>query len=57
MEPVVRLIPLGGLGEIGPQGEISLNMRLVESGEVPGIDHVIPDFSYAAAARGSTPLS
>ena len=60
MEPVVRLIPLGGLGEIG------LNMMLVESGEdliaidcglmfpddeLPGIDHVIPDFSYALARR------
>ncbi len=60
MEPVVRLIPLGGLGEIG------LNMMLIESGEdllaidcglmfpddeLPGIDHVIPDFSYALAKR------
>jgi ribonuclease J len=58
VEPVVRLIPLGGLGEIG------LNMMLVESGasiiavdcglmfpddELPGIDYVIPDFSYAVA--------
>src|SRR5438445_1907979 len=58
VEPVVRLIPLGGLGEIG------LNMMLIESGEdllaidcglmfpddeLPGIDHVIPDFSYALA--------
>src|SRR5688572_33265447 len=57
-EPAVRLIPLGGLGEIG------LNMMLVESGddliavdcglmfpddEMPGVDHVIPDFSYALA--------
>ncbi|PYN58878.1 MAG: ribonuclease J [Candidatus Rokuibacteriota bacterium] len=56
----MRLIPLGGLGEIG------LNMMLVESGddllavdcglmfpddELPGIDHVIPDFSYALARR------
>ncbi len=59
-EPAVRLIPLGGLGEIG------LNMMLVESGddliavdcglmfpddEMPGIDHVIPDFAYALAKR------
>jgi len=54
-EPAVRLIPLGGLGEIG------LNMMLLESGddiiavdcgllfpddEMPGVDYVIPDFSY-----------
>ncbi len=58
MEPHVRLVPLGGLGEIG------LNMMLVESGddliavdcglmfpgdELPGVDYVIPDFSYALA--------
>jgi ribonuclease J len=60
VEPSVRLIPLGGLGEIG------LNMMLVESGddaiavdcglmfpddELPGIDYVIPDFSYAIGKR------
>jgi ribonuclease J len=60
VEPSVRLIPLGGLGEIG------LNMMLVEAGDelvavdcglmfpddaLPGIDHVIPDFSYALAKR------
>jgi ribonuclease J len=59
-EPFVRLIPLGGLGEIG------LNMMLVESGddliavdcglmfpddEMPGVDYVIPDFSYLRARR------
>ena len=60
-EPVVRLIPLGGLGEIG------LNMMLVEFGddaiavdcglmfpdadEMPGIDYIIPDFAYALAKR------
>jgi ribonuclease J len=61
VDPAVRLIPLGGLGEIG------LNMMLLESGddvvavdcglmfpggEHPGIDYVIPDFSYALA-RGA----
>jgi ribonuclease J len=59
-EPAVRLVPLGGLGEIG------LNMLLVESGddlvavdcglmfpddEMPGVDFVIPDFAYLAARR------
>jgi ribonuclease J len=59
-EPFVRLIPLGGLGEIG------LNMMLVESGEdliavdcglmfpddeMPGVDYVIPDFSYLRERR------
>jgi ribonuclease J len=62
VDPAVRLIPLGGLGEIG------LNMMLVESGddliaidcglmfpddELPGIDYAIPDFSYALAKRES----
>ncbi len=59
-EPAVRLIPLGGLGEIG------LNMMLVESGddivavdcgllfpddEMPGVDYVIPDFAYLREHR------
>ena len=61
-EPSVRLIPLGGLGEIG------LNMMLVESGddlvaldcgvmfpddEMLGIDRVIPDFAYLVAKRAA----
>ncbi len=59
-EPAVRLIPLGGLGEIG------LNMMLVECGpdilavdcgllfpddEMPGVDFAIPDFSYLKERR------
>ena len=60
IEPSVRIIPLGGLGEIG------LNMMLIEAGEdllavdcglmfpddeMPGVDYVIPDFSYLLARR------
>lgn len=56
----MRLIPLGGLGEIG------LNMMLVECGadiiavdcgllfpddEMPGVDFAIPDFSYLHERR------
>ena len=56
----MRLIPLGGLGEIG------LNMMLVEAGddivavdcgllfpddEMPGVDYVIPDFTYLREHR------
>src|SRR5262249_24876121 len=61
-ETALRLIPLGGLGEI------ELNMMLVEAGEdiiavdcgllfpddeMPGVDYVIPDFSYLAERRAA----
>jgi ribonuclease J len=61
-EPAVRLIPLGGLGEIG------LNMMLIECGpdilavdcgllfpddEMPGIDFAIPDFAYLRERRAA----
>src|SRR3990172_3664318 len=61
-EPAVRLIPMGGLGEIG------LNMMLLESDadliavdcglmfpddEMPGIDRVIPDFSSLLGKKNS----
>jgi len=60
IEPSVRIVPLGGLGEIG------LNMMLIEAGEdllavdcglmfpdatMPGVDYVIPDFTYLLAKR------
>jgi ribonuclease J len=60
IEPSVRIVPLGGLGEIG------LNMMLIEAGEdllavdcglmfpdeaMPGVDYVIPDFTYLLARR------
>jgi ribonuclease J len=60
IEPSVRILPLGGLGEIG------LNMMLLDSGEdllavdcglmfpddeMPGVDYVIPDFSPLLTRR------
>ena len=61
-EPAVRLIPLGGLGEIG------LNMMLIECGpdilavdcgllfpddEMPGVDFAIPDWAYLRERRAA----
>lgn len=61
-EPAVRLIPLGGLGEIG------LNMMLIECGpdilavdcgllfpddEMPGVDFAIPDWGYLRERRAA----
>ncbi|HPC78490.1 MAG TPA: MBL fold metallo-hydrolase, partial [bacterium] len=60
MSEKLKLIPLGGLGEIGK------NMLVVEYGEViaiidtglmfptdemPGVDYVIPDISYIEANK------
>ena len=51
----IRIIPLGGLGEIGKNitlYEFSGDMIIVDCGmsfpdeEMPGIDAVIPDFTY-----------
>ena len=51
MEPSVRLIPLGGLGESGDD-LLAVDCGLMfPDDELPGIDHVIPDFSYALARR------
>ena len=59
-EPRLRIIPLGGLGEIG------MNMTVFEYGDdivvvdvgsmfprddMPGIDLVIPDFTYLSKNR------
>ena len=61
MSDVVRIIPLGGLGEIGnnlcvvEQGERRI---LIDCGlsfprdEMPGVDLVLPDFAYLREAPG-----
>jgi len=60
MSDGLRIIPLGGLGEIGKNmmvveyGEV---MVIIDSGlmfptdEMPGVDYVIPDISYIEANR------
>jgi ribonuclease J len=61
---VARVIPLGGLGEIGLNAmvfELGGERLLVDAGlmfpgpEFPGVDILVPDFSYLFA--GSTPLT
>ena len=61
MSDVVRIIPLGGLGQIGnnlcviEQGERRI---LIDCGlsfprdEMPGVDLVLPDFAYLRDAPG-----
>jgi ribonuclease J len=60
---VVRVIPLGGLGEIGLNAmvfELGGERLLVDAGlmfpgpEFPGVDILVPDFSYLL--QGSAPL-
>ncbi len=55
-QPPVRIIPLGGLGEVGKNMtlyECQGDMFIVDCGslfpdsEMPGVDLVIPDYSYA----------
>jgi ribonuclease J len=59
---VARIIPLGGLGEIGLNAmvfEVGGERLLVDAGlmfpgpDYPGVDILVPDFSYLA---GNTPL-
>jgi ribonuclease J len=61
---VARIIPLGGLGEIGLNAmvfEVGGERLLVDAGlmfpgpEFPGVDILVPDFSYLL--QGGTPLS
>lgn len=66
-EPVrrtpVKIIPLGGLNEIGKNFtviECSNDMFVIDCGlafpdsEMPGVDIVIPDFSYVEKIRKSS---
>ncbi len=59
-KPPLRIIPLGGLGEIGKNitmYEYGGDMFLVDCGmafpdeDMPGVDIVIPDFSYVLANK------
>jgi ribonuclease J len=61
-DAVVRLIPLGGLGEFGMNAlvlEWSGHLLLIDAGmsfataEMPGVDSVVPDFEYLRERRSS----
>jgi len=60
MENVLRVLPLGGLGEIGRNClvlEYGEDLLVIDSGfmfpseEMPGVDLVLPDFSYIIERR------
>ena len=62
MEETLRAVLLGGVGEVGKNStlfEYEDQMVLVDAGvrfpeaELPGVDLVIPDFSYVAEAADS----
>ena len=56
----IRLVPLGGLGEVGKNMmtvEYGANILIIDTGimfpenDMLGIDYIIPDFSYLADKR------
>jgi ribonuclease J len=58
----LKIIPLGGIGEIGKNStvfEIDGDMILVDagfkfpSGDMPGVDFIIPDYSYVIKRKGN----
>ena len=58
----LKIIPLGGIGEIGKNStvfEIDGEMILVDAGfkfpssDMPGVDFIIPDYSYVIKRRGN----
>jgi ribonuclease J len=58
----LKIIPLGGIGEIGKNStvfDIDGDMILVDagfkfpSGDMPGVDFIIPDYSYVIKRKGN----